>query len=278
MLLDDIILNALNEDIGEADHTTRACIPASATGKAQLIIKEEGILAGVEVALAVFAKVDAHLAITTHLHDGDAVKKGDIAFVVEGSLASIVTAERTVLNIMQRMSGIATSTHTYVKLLEGTRAVLLDTRKTTPGVRLLEKMAVRIGGAENHRFGLYDMILIKDNHIDAAGGIKQALSTTETYLKQQNKPLKIEIEVRSFDELNEVLAIGKIHRILLDNFTPADMKKAVEMVNGKFETEASGMINHTTLREYALTGVDYISCGALTHQIKSLDMSLKIVK
>ena len=277
MLEQDIKL-WLAEDIGDGDHTTLCCIPVDAMGRSRLIVKDTGIIAGIEVAKKVFEIFDNELRITQYMHDGDEVKPKDIAFEVEGKVRSLLQTERLMLNIMQRMSGIATRTREYVKLLEGTRTRILDTRKTTPGLRMLEKEAVLIGGGCNHRIGLYDMILLKDNHIDFAGGISQAIDRANKYLKDNNKNLKIEIEVRNFDELNEVLASGNVNRIMLDNFSVADTRKAVEIIGGRFETESSGGITETTIREYALAGVDYISVGALTHSIKSLDMSFKAIK
>lgn len=277
MLEQDIKL-WLAEDIGDGDHTTLCCIPADAIGRSRLIVKDTGIIAGIEVAKKVFEIFDNELRITQYMHDGDEVKPKDIAFEVKGKVRSLLQTERLMLNIMQRMSGIATRTREYVKLLEGTRTRVLDTRKTTPGLRMLEKEAVLIGGGCNHRIGLYDMILLKDNHIDFAGGISQAIDRANKYLKDNNKNLKIEIEVRNFDELNEVLASGNVNRIMLDNFSVADTRKAVEIIRGRFETESSGGITETTIREYALAGVDYISVGALTHSIKSLDMSFKAIK
>ena len=277
-MLEQDIKHWLTEDIGDGDHTTLCCIPADAIGRSRLIVKDTGIIAGIEVAKKVFEIFDNELRITQYMHDGDEVKPQDIAFEVEGKVRSLLQTERLMLNIMQRMSGIATRTREYVKLLEGTRTRILDTRKTTPGLRMLEKEAVLIGGGCNHRIGLYDMILLKDNHIDFAGGISQAIGRANKYLKDNNKNLKIEIEVRNFDELNEVLASGNVNRIMLDNFSVADTRKAVEMIGGRFETESSGGITETTIREYALAGVDYISVGALTHSIKSLDMSFKAIK
>ncbi len=265
------------EDIGDGDHTTLSCIPESAKGKSQLIIKEEGILAGVEVARRIFDAFDPELMMTVFIQDGAHVKPGDIAFVVEGRIQSLLQTERLMLNIMQRMSGVATRTNQYVKALEGTRTRVLDTRKTTPGLRLLEKEAVRIGGGVNHRVGLYDMILLKDNHVDFAGGIPNAINRAKEYLKEKGKDLKIEIEVRNFDELAQVMEVGGVDRIMLDNFTPENTKKAVEIIGGKYETESSGGITFDTLRTYAACGVDYISVGALTHSVKSLDMSFKAV-
>ena len=277
-MLEQDIKHWLAEDIGDGDHTTLCCIPADAIGRSRLIVKDTGIIAGIEVAKKVFEIFDKELRITQYMHDGDEVKPQDIAFEVEGKVRSLLQTERLMLNIMQRMSGIATRTRGYVKLLEGTRTRILDTRKTTPGLRMLEKEAVLIGGGCNHRIGLYDMILLKDNHIDFAGGISQAIDRANKYLKDNNKNLKIEIEVRDFDELNEVLASGNVNRIMLDNFSVADTRKAVEIIGGRFETESSGGITETTIREYALAGVDYISVGALTHSIKSLDMSFKAIK
>ena len=275
--LDALIQLWFAEDIGDGDHTTLSSIPADAMGASQLIIKEDGVLAGVEVAKRVFHAFDPELKMTQYLHDGDHVKVGDIAFVVEGRIQSLLQTERLMLNIMQRMSGVATRTAQYVKLLEGTNTRVLDTRKTTPGLRLLEKEAVKIGGGCNHRIGLYDMILLKDNHVDFAGGLQKAIIRAQEYLKEKGKDLKIEIEVRSFDEIKQVMEIGGVDRIMLDNFSPEDTRKAVEMIGGRFETESSGGITFDTLRDYALCGVDYISVGALTHSVKSLDMSFKAV-
>lgn len=274
-LIDDLIKLAFAEDIGDGDHTTLCSIPAETQGKVQLIIKEDGVLAGVELAKKIFHSFDKDLKITTFINDGAEVKKGEIAFTVEGKTQSLLQTERLVLNIMQRMSGIATTTRKYVKQLEGTKTRVLDTRKTTPGMRMIEKEAVKIGGGVNHRIGLFDMILLKDNHVDFAGGIEKAITGAHNYLKKNGKDLKIEIEVRSFDELEQVMRIGGVDRIMLDNFTPAQTKEAVEKVAGRFELESSGGITFDTLRDYALCGVDYISVGALTHSVKSLDMSLK---
>ena len=274
MTIEQIIENSLKEDIGNGDHTSLATIPESAMGKVHLLIKGNGIFAGGEIAKKTFEKVDKNINFKILIKDGTKVKKGDIAFIVEGKSISILTAERTALNFLQRISGIATSTNEYVSSLEGLHTKILDTRKTTPLLRELEKYAVKIGGGENHRIGLFDMIMIKDNHIDFAGGIKQAIINTHKYLEKENKNLKIEIEVRNLDELNLVLAVGGINRIMLDNFTISDLKKAVEIIDKKYETEASGGITLNTIRGYAKTGVDYISVGALTHHIKSLDMSL----
>ncbi len=263
------------EDIGDGDHTTLSCIPASAMGKSQLIVKENGVLAGVEVAREIFRAFDSGLKMTVFIADGAEVKVGDVAFVVEGKVQSLLQTERLMLNIMQRMSGVATCTREFVKALEGTKTRVLDTRKTTPGLRLLEKEAVKIGGGVNHRIGLYDMILLKDNHVDFAGGIDKAILRAQSYLKEKGKDLKIEIEVRNFDELAQVMAVGGIQRIMLDNFTPENTRKAVDIIAGKYETESSGGITFATLRDYAECGVDYISVGALTHSVKSMDMSFK---
>ena len=276
--LDEMIKLWFAEDIGDGDHTTLSSIPADAMGTQQLIIKEDGILAGVEVAKRIFNIFDPNLKMTQFLKDGDVVKKGDIAFVVEGSVRSLLQTERLMLNIMQRMSGIATRTAGYVELLKGTNTRVLDTRKTTPGLRMLEKEAVKIGGGCNHRFGLFDMILLKDNHVDFAGGIKNAINRTHDYLNSIGKKLKLEIEVRSFDEIRQVLEAGRVDRIMLDNFSVEDTRKAVEMIGGRFETESSGGITYDTIRSYAECGVDFVSVGALTHSVKSLDMSFKAVK
>jgi nicotinate-nucleotide pyrophosphorylase (carboxylating) len=275
MTIDEIIDAALTEDIGDGDHTSDACIPVSAQGKAKLLVKEDGIIAGVELAQRIFSRFDKNLKVEVLIKDGAKIKIGDIILTVEGSSRSILKTERLILNFMQRMSGIATKTANLNKLIEGTSAKLLDTRKTTPLLRELEKLAVKIGGGVNHRIGLYDMVMIKDNHIDMAGGIPQAIERVHQHLKSVGKDLKIEIEVRDFDELNEVLSVGGIHRIMLDNFHTDDEKKAVNLIAGKYETEASGGITEQTIRAHALSGVDYISVGALTHNIKSLDLSLK---
>ncbi len=277
-LIEDLLNLAFAEDIGDGDHTTLCCIPADKIGKAQLLIKEDGILAGVEIAKKVFHKFDPDMKVEVLIQDGTPVKKGDIAFYVTGKEQSLLQTERTVLNIMQRMSGIATQTNRYAKQLEGLHTKVLDTRKTTPGLRILEKQAVKIGGGCNHRIGLFDMILLKDNHVDFAGGIKNAITKAKDYLKKNNKDLKIEIEVRNFDELEEVMQVGGVDRIMLDNFNVADTKEAVKRIAGKYETESSGGITFDTLRSYAECGVDYISVGALTHSVKGLDMSLKAVK
>ncbi len=272
----EIIDFALKEDVGDGDHTSIACIPETAERKAKLLVKDNGILAGVELAKIIFNRVDANLKMEVLIEDGTPVEYGQTAFYVTGSSRSILTAERLVLNFMQRMSGIATKTNQLAKLIEDLPTKLLDTRKTTPCVRLMEKWAVKIGGGHNHRFALYDMVMIKDNHVDYAGGIKQAIERVNDYLKEKNKSLKIEIEVRNIDELNQVLAVGHVDRIMLDNFTPEQIKEALKLIpRDKYETEASGGINETSIRDYALTGVDYISSGALTHSYQSLDLSLK---
>jgi len=274
-IIELFIKNAIAEDLGDGDHTSLSTIPADAVGKAKLIIKEDGILAGVELALEIFKHIDATLKVDVLLHDGAEVKYGDIAFTVEGNTHAILLAERLVLNCMQRMSGIATKTNRIVKVLEPFHTKVLDTRKTTPGLRYLEKLAVKIGGGVNHRIGLYDMILIKDNHVDYAGGIANAIKAANDYLKQHNKQLEIEIEVRNFEELEVALETGSINRIMLDNFKPDALKKAVARIAGQYKTEASGGIVEAEIPAYAATGVDYISMGALTHSAKSLDMSLK---
>ncbi len=270
-----IIQNALNEDIGDGDHSSLASVPENAIGKAKLLVKDDGIIAGIELAKKIVTYYDASMIFNAFLKDGDTVKKGDIAFTIEGKSRSILATERLLLNFMQRMSGIATETHHYVQLIAGTSAKLLDTRKTTPGIRLMEKWAVRIGGGYNHRFALYDMIMLKDNHVDYAGGIKEAIESTNDYLKRTGKQLKIEIEVRNEKELDEVLAVGQVDRIMLDNFSVEDIKRVLPKIPKTFETEASGGITTETIRAYASTGVDYISVGALTHSFKSLDLSLK---
>lgn len=277
-LEDKLIDLAFAEDIGDGDHTTLCCIPEDAMGKQHLLVKEPGILAGIEVAKEVFHRFDPTLKVDVLIHDGAEVKPGDIAMVVEGKVRSLLQTERLMLNIVQRMSGIATMTHKYQKRLEGTKTHVLDTRKTTPGMRVLEKQAVKIGGGMNHRIGLFDMILLKDNHIDFAGGIKNAITRCHEYLKEKNKELKIEIEVRNFDELRQVMEIGGVDRIMLDNFSIPDTKKAVEIIGGKYETESSGGITIETLRDYAECGVDFISVGALTHSVKCLDLSFKACK
>ena len=274
-LNDRLIDLAFAEDIGDGDHTTLCCIPREAMGKSKLLIKEEGILAGVEIAKEVFRRFDPEMKVEVFMQDGTHVKPGDVAMVVTGRVQSLLQTERLMLNIMQRMSGIATMTHKYVERLEGTRTRVLDTRKTTPGMRMLEKAAVKIGGGMNHRIGLFDMILLKDNHVDFAGGIANAISRCHAYLKEKGKDLKIEIEVRNLDELRQVLDIGGVDRIMFDNFSLEDTRKGVEMVAGRFETESSGGITFDTIRDYAECGVDFISVGALTHSVKGLDMSFK---
>ena len=274
-LIDDLIDLAFAEDIGDGDHTTLCCIPDTAMGKSRLLIKEPGILAGVEIARKIFHRFDPDLKMTVYIEDGTAVKPGDVAFVVEGRVQSLLQTERLMLNVMQRMSGIATMTHRYVKKLEGLHTRILDTRKTTPGMRMLEKEAVKIGGGVNHRIGLFDMILLKDNHVDFAGGIENAISRCHDYLKAKGKDLKIEIEVRNLDELKEVMRVGGVDRIMLDNFSPELTREAVKIVGGKYEIESSGGITFDTIRDYAESGVDFVSVGALTHSVKGLDMSFK---
>lgn len=275
-LIAELLRLAFAEDIGDGDHTTLCCIPPAERGTSQLLVKEDGVLAGVEMARLIFRMFDPELRMTVFIQDGAEVKKGDIAFVVEGKVQSLLQTERLMLNVMQRMSGIATITRQYVKALEGTKTRVLDTRKTTPGLRMIEKEAVRIGGGMNHRIGLFDMILLKDNHVDFAGGIEAAVTRCHEYLQAKHKDLKIEIEVRNFDELRQVLSLGGgVDRVMLDNFTPENTKKAVEMIGGRFEIESSGGITFDTLRQYAECGVDFISVGALTHSVKSLDLSFK---
>jgi nicotinate-nucleotide pyrophosphorylase (carboxylating) len=277
-LLEPFILNALHEDIGDGDHTSLSTIPVGQTGTAKLLIKENGIIAGIEVALEIFKAVDSDLKSDVLIHDGDVVNIGDAAFYISGSVHSILKAERLVLNTMQRMSGIASTTNRIVKKLEGTGTKVLDTRKTTPGLRYIEKLAVKIGGGVNHRFGLYDMVLIKDNHVDYAGGIAKAISSAQSYLIKNKINIPVEVEVRNMDELNEVMKFGKIDRILLDNFSLLTLKEAVTLINGTYITEASGGITEENVLDYAKCGVDYVSMGALTHSVKSLDMSLKASK
>lgn len=274
-LEDKLIDLSFAEDIGDGDHTTLCCIPEDAMGKSHLLIKEDGILAGVEVAKKVFARFDDTMKVEVLIQDGAHVKKGDIAMVVTGKVRSLLQTERLMLNIMQRMSGIATMTNKYVEKLKGTKTHVLDTRKTTPGMRMLEKQAVKIGGGMNHRIGLFDMILLKDNHVDFAGGITNAIDRCHKYLEEKGLKLKIEIEVRNFDELQQVIEHGGVDRIMLDNFSVADTRKAVEIIAGRFETESSGGITFDTIRQYAECGVDFISVGALTHSVKGLDMSFK---
>src|SRR5450759_3335626 len=276
-ILREFILRSLAEDIGDGDHSSQACIPEDTTGKAKLLIKEKGILAGIRVAQEIFHLTDKDLKLDVVLEDGTLIFPGDIAFYLEGRQQSILKAERLVLNIMQRMSGIATSTHEYVSKLEGLKTKILDTRKTTPGMRFLEKEAVRIGGGVNHRMGLFDMIMLKDNHIDFAGGIEKAITKTQEYLKKNKLDLKVEIEARNLDDVKTILSVGRVDRIMLDNFNTRDTLLAVKEISGKYETESSGGITLETIRSYAECGVDFISVGALTHHIKSLDMSLKAV-
>lgn len=276
-ILGQIIEFAISEDIKTGDVTSLSCIPKEAKGKMKLLVKEGGVLAGLEVAKEVFKKIDPSFKIETLIEDGSQIKEGDIVFYVEGKVISLLAAERLVLNIMQRMSGIATQTKLYVDRLDGLKTKILDTRKTTPGVRVLEKEAVRLGGGTNHRMGLYDMVMIKDNHIDFAGGIKQAILAANSYLKENNLDIKIEVEARSFDEIAEILEVGMVDIIMIDNFTPQETVKAVKLIGDKFKTESSGGITLETIRDYAECGVDFISVGALTHQIKSLDLSLKAV-
>ena len=275
--IDLIIANAIREDVGDGDHSSLACIPANAKGKAKLLVKDEGIIAGVEFAKQVFKYVDADMRVETLIEDGSKVNYGDIVFYVEGASQSILKAERLVLNAMQRMSAIATKTRVFVDLLEGTKTQILDTRKTTPGIRALEKWAVKIGGGENHRFALYDMIMLKDNHIDFAGGITKAIVKTKQYLKENNKDLKIIVEARNLTEIEEILKTDGVYRILIDNFNFEDTKKAVELIGDTCLTESSGGINEQTARQYAECGVDFISSGALTHSVYNMDLSLKAV-
>jgi nicotinate-nucleotide pyrophosphorylase (carboxylating) len=274
-LEDRLIDLSFAEDIGDGDHTTLCCIPEDAMGKSHLLIKEDGILAGVEVAKKVFARFDPDMQVEVLMGDGSRVKKGDIAMIVSGRIRSLLQTERLMLNIMQRMSGIATMTNRYVERLKGTHTRVLDTRKTTPGMRMLEKQAVKIGGGVNHRIGLFDMILLKDNHVDFSGGIANAINRCHAYLKEKGLDLKIEIEVRSFDEIRQVMEVGGVDRIMLDNFSVENTRKAVEMIGGKYETESSGGITFNTIRDYAECGVDFVSVGALTHSVKGLDMSFK---
>ncbi len=275
--ISELINNAFREDLGDGDHTSLATIPFDAVGKVELIAKDYGVIAGVEVASMVFKQLDNNLIVDIFIKDGSSIVPGDCVLTVEGSSRSLLSAERTALNFIQRMSGIATYTNKVCDIISGLDTKLLDTRKTTPYNRVVEKLAVRLGGGTNHRFGLYDMIMIKDNHVDFAGGIKNAINSTNNYLKEKDKNLKIEIEVRDFNELNEVIDIGGVDRIMLDNFSPTNLKKAVELISGRFETEASGGISIDNIRQYAETGVDFISVGALTHQINSLDLSLKTI-
>lgn len=275
--INQAIQMAFKEDIGDGDHSSLACVPEDAVGKAKLLVKDTGIIAGVEIAKTVFNFYDRKIVFTSFIQDGEKVQPGDIVFEIAGSSRSILACERLVLNIMQRMSAIATQTAAIVKTIKGTQTKLLDTRKTTPNFRVFEKEAVKIGGGFNHRFALYDMIMLKDNHIDYAGGIKDALSKTNSYIVALKKDLKIEIEVRDFKELKEVLLYGGFHRVMLDNFSPLELSKALQLIDGKYETEASGGITMDTIRAYAETGVDFISVGALTHQVNCLDLSLKAI-
>jgi len=277
MNLQEIIKQTLQEDIGHGDHSSLAAVPENAKGKMKLLAKENGIIAGIEVAREVLRQVDSSISMKCFKNDGDEIKVGDIVFELEGSARSMLSAERTLLNFMQRMSGIATTSKLYADAVKGTNTKILDTRKTTPNLRTLEKYAVKIGGAENHRFGLYDMIMLKDNHIDFAGGIEKAIDDTHRYLKIHKLNLKIEIETRTLEEVKRVVKHGKIDRIMLDNFTPDNIMEALKLIDGKYETEASGGITLENIKEYAKTGVDYISIGALTHHIKSLDLSLKFI-
>ena len=271
------IESALAEDIGDGDHSSLACIPASAAGRAHLLVKAPGIIAGLPLVEWIFHKVNPMCSVQYLLKDGDPIKPNDIAFIVEGPSRALLTGERLALNCLQRMSAIATKTNYFQSLLKGLPTKVLDTRKTTPGIRLLEKYAVSVGGGQNHRFGLYDMVMLKDNHIDFAGGIAEAISKTKHYLREIGKDLKIEVEARNLTEVEEIIAVGGIHRIMLDNFTFDDTRTAVEMIDGKYETEASGGINENTIRQHAECGVDFISVGALTHSIYNLDMSLKAI-
>jgi len=274
-MIDELILNALKEDVGEGDHSSLACIGSKEKGSARLEVREAGIIAGIDVARRIFELFDSSLKLEVFVRDGSSVIPGDIAFIVKGAARSILTTERLVLNIMQRMSGIATQTNQMVKMIAHTKATLLDTRKTTPNFRLFEKQAVLIGGGGNHRFGLYDMVMIKDNHIDFAGGVAEAIAATSNYLKSKRKKLSIEIEVRNKEELTEVIRVGGVDRIMLDNFSPSEIKEALQVIPKIYETEASGGISQSTIVAYAETGVDFISVGELTHSVKSLDLGLK---
>lgn len=275
--IEQLIELAIKEDIGSGDHTSLSCIPENASGKAHLLVKEKGIIAGIGIAKQVFNEIDNSLVFNQLMNDGDVINSGDIVFTIEGNSQSILKGERLALNFMQRMSGIATKTAYYVDLLKGLDTKILDTRKTTPGLRAIEKMAVKMGGGTNHRIGLYDMIMIKDNHIDYAGGIEAAIKSTNNYIKENNLDIKIEIEARNLDELNQILKVGNVQRVMLDNFSFEDMRTAVKLIDGKYETEASGGITAKTIKQYAKSGVDFISVGALTHQINSLDLSLKAI-
>jgi nicotinate-nucleotide pyrophosphorylase (carboxylating) len=276
-LINELIELAISEDIGDGDHTSMACVSSDRQGQCRLLVKDEGVLAGVRIARKIFTRFNPRLQVKILIEDGSWVRPGDVAFTVSGSTRSMLESERIVLNVMQRMSGVATVTQSYVRAIEGTRALVLDTRKTTPGMRILEKEAVRIGGGANHRTGLYDMILIKDNHIDFAGGITKAVTLARYYMKHNGKPLRVEIEVRSMDELHQALRAGSIDRVMLDNFSLEDTREAVDLIGGRLETESSGGITLETIRSYAECGVNYISVGALTHSVKSLDMSLKAI-
>lgn len=276
-LIDRLIDLAIAEDIGDGDHSSLSCIPSEATGKVQLKVKQLGIIAGVDIAKHIYSRIDPSIKFELLIKDGTLVNHGDIVFAASGRDRTLLQSERIVLNVMQRMSGIATQTNRYVKMVEGTKAKILDTRKTTPGMRVFDKLAVRIGGGENHRMGLFDMIMLKDNHVDFAGGIENAIKKANEYLKSTNRNLKIEIETRNLSEVERVLSVGNVHRIMLDNFDLENTRKAVKLINGRFETESSGGINLDTVRGYAECGVDYISVGAITHQIQSIDMNLKKV-
>jgi nicotinate-nucleotide pyrophosphorylase (carboxylating) len=274
-LFNAFLETTLKEDLGDGDHSSLACIPGDATGKARLFIKDEGIIAGLDVTLLIFERIDPEMSLEFFIQDGDRIKPGDTGFMVSGTIQSMLKSERIVLNVLQRMSGIATETNRYVSMISDLPTKILDTRKTTPGMRILDKEAVRIGGGENHRMGLYDMIMLKDNHIDFAGGITKAIGKTNEYLERTGRALKIEVEARGLEDVKEIMETGRVHRIMLDNFSIADTRRAVDLIAGQYETESSGKITLENLREYAECGVDYISVGALTHQIKSLDLSLK---
>ncbi len=273
----DFIKYALAEDLGDGDHSSLACIPKKKKGKSQLIIKDDGVLAGVDIGQKIFQAIDPKTEADIKIIDGQSIKNGDIALTVEGRIQSLLMAERLVLNVMQRMSGIATATNRYAEIIKDLKTQILDTRKTTPGFRYFEKKAVEIGGGMNHRMGLFDMIMLKDNHIDFAGGVEKAIRKVHRYLDKKNKMLKIEVEARNLNEIKQIIKVGGVDRIMLDNFTPGETREAVRLIDGKFETESSGGITHKTIREYAECGVDFISIGALTHQVKSLDMSLKAI-
>ena len=277
-LFNAFLETALREDLGDGDHSSLACIPEQSTGAARLLVKDDGILAGIAIARRIFGRIDPELTFDALLLDGDQIRHGDIAFIVQGRVHSILKSERLVLNVMQRMSGIATQTFEYVQKIKGLHTRILDTRKTSPGIRILDKEAVRIGGGMNHRMGLYDMILLKDNHIDYAGGIEQAIANTHQYLARTGRELGIEVEARSLRDVREILRVGKIDRIMLDNFSIPDTRQAVEMIQGRYEIESSGRITLNNIREYAKCGIDFISIGALTHQVRSLDLSLKAIQ